>query len=367
MKLAFTGDIHFGNIEKFTDNPFKNVVTTLSEFNCVVNLEAVFLPKSYTGSPIKQKMCLSQNDETIAHLKQLNPFLTNLSNNHINDYGNFGAKNTIKQLKTANLSYFGAGYSHEDHNLFVSENDKILFISYTCRDFEIMQLAKLFNETDFIGPKEFSFELIRKQIKDYNDYKKIVLFHWGIEDTHYPVPEQRTVARKLIDLGIDLIIGNHPHVIQSYEQYKGKWIFYCLGHFFFPHFVINPSKLTYYREKYFDFQYKSRNKSIIPVFDVSQESIVLDRIYTIEANSNFEQNFVNKNINHNFFLFKNDKIYDLFFKYHVIYRKWVHRIFWPLRKIKILIMFIKWHLAPSSRQLFGSLKGYLGKSESTPR
>jgi len=365
MKIAFTGDICFGNIDKFTNNPFKNVVATLSKLNCVVNLEAVFLPKSYTGNPIKQKMCLRQNDETIAYLKQLNPFLVNLSNNHINDYGNFGAENVIKQLQTADLEYLGAGYSDQDHNLFGLKKEKILFLAYTTRSTDTTG-SKLFNEANLIGPKEFSFELIKRQIKGYERYKKIILFHWGVEDENYPLPEQRTVAKKLIDLGIDLIIGNHPHVVQSYEQYKGKWIFYCLGHLFFPHFVMNENKLTYYRGKYFDFQHKNRNKSIVPVFKIDQEGIVLDQIYTIKANRNFEQKFINKSIHHNLFLFSNDKLYSLFYKYHAIYRRWVCRFCWPIRKVKILIFFTKWNLVPFSKQLFGSLKGYLGKSKSVP-
>jgi poly-gamma-glutamate synthesis protein (capsule biosynthesis protein) len=37
----------------------------------------------------------------------------------------------------------------------------------------------------------------------------------------------------MIDAGADLIIGSHPHVLQGFEQYKGKWIAYSLGNFIF--------------------------------------------------------------------------------------------------------------------------------------
>ena len=42
----------------------------------------------------------------------------------------------------------------------------------------------------------------------------------------------------MIDAGADLIIGHHAHVIQSMEQYRGKYIFYGLGNFIFPDFEV---------------------------------------------------------------------------------------------------------------------------------
>jgi len=334
MKLAFTGDICFGDVEEFTDNPFKNIVAQLSEFDCVVNLEAVFLPKSYTEDPIKQKLCLRQHDETIAYLKKINPFLVNLANNHINDYGDFGANNTIEQLELAGLRYFGAGYDHQNHNVFISEKAKIMFLSYVTRGTDLTG-SVLFNEADLIGPKEFSFELVEQQIRDCTDYKKIVLLHWGAEDLHYPLPEQREVAKKLVDMGIDLIIGNHPHVIQSFEQYRGKWIFYCLGNFFFPNFVLVKKKRVYR-----DIHSKERKITIVPVFDVNDQGITLYKIYTIAANEKFEPRLVDKEIRHNVLLVEHQKLYGLFYKFYLLYenRKLRSQLGLPMRIAKALTL-----------------------------
>ena len=41
------------------------------------------------------------------------------------------------------------------------------------------------------------------------------------------------LAHRFIDAGADLIVGGHPHVLQSFEYYKGKWIAYSLGNFIF--------------------------------------------------------------------------------------------------------------------------------------
>ena len=63
----------------------------------------------------------------------------------------------------------------------------------------------------------------KKMLKDdiENIRKKVdflmVSMHWGIEYDFTPSQEQRDLAKFLADLGVDLIIGTHPHVVQPAE------------------------------------------------------------------------------------------------------------------------------------------------------
>jgi len=57
--------------------------------------------------------------------------------------------------------------------------------------------------------------------------------HAGIEYTDKPNDSQVNFAHAAIDAGADLVIGHHPHVVQTMEKYKGKYIFYSLGNFVF--------------------------------------------------------------------------------------------------------------------------------------
>jgi poly-gamma-glutamate synthesis protein (capsule biosynthesis protein) len=59
----------------------------------------------------------------------------------------------------------------------------------------------------------------------------IACVHWGQDYEYELQPTQLVMGRQLIDLGYDLVIGNHPHVLQSMEVYKGKFICYSLGNF----------------------------------------------------------------------------------------------------------------------------------------
>jgi poly-gamma-glutamate synthesis protein (capsule biosynthesis protein) len=62
----------------------------------------------------------------------------------------------------------------------------------------------------------------------------ICLAHWGHEYTDAIQEEQQHWARWLIDHGADLVVGSHPHVVQSLDTWRGKWIAYSLGNAVFP-------------------------------------------------------------------------------------------------------------------------------------
>jgi poly-gamma-glutamate capsule biosynthesis protein CapA/YwtB (metallophosphatase superfamily) len=72
-------------------------------------------------------------------------------------------------------------------------------------------------------------------VKPYSDYR-IAFIHWGTEYTAQPQDKQKEIAHQIIDLGADIILGHHPHVVQSVEIYNNKPIFYSLGNFVFDQY-----------------------------------------------------------------------------------------------------------------------------------
>ena len=57
--------------------------------------------------------------------------------------------------------------------------------------------------------------------------------HWGIERQYLANKNQTDLAHQLVDAGCDLVLGSHPHVLQTMEVYKGKMIAYSQGNFCF--------------------------------------------------------------------------------------------------------------------------------------
>jgi poly-gamma-glutamate capsule biosynthesis protein CapA/YwtB (metallophosphatase superfamily) len=61
----------------------------------------------------------------------------------------------------------------------------------------------------------------------------VVLPHWGEEYVAVPNARQRSFARAAAEAGADLVVGNHPHWVQGYEEIDGTFVAYALGNFVF--------------------------------------------------------------------------------------------------------------------------------------
>jgi len=61
----------------------------------------------------------------------------------------------------------------------------------------------------------------------------VCLVHWGVENSENVTDEQRQLGRWLIDRGVDLVVGSHPHCVQALDFYHGCPIAYSLGNLVF--------------------------------------------------------------------------------------------------------------------------------------
>jgi len=58
----------------------------------------------------------------------------------------------------------------------------------------------------------------------------VLSMHWGTEYQHQPTDEQRNQARTLLaSPDVDVILGDHVHVVQPFEELNGKWVAYGMG------------------------------------------------------------------------------------------------------------------------------------------
>ena len=105
----------------------------------------------------------------------------------------------------------------------------------------------------------------------------ILLAHWGYEFVHIPPFGLTLEAKSFIDAGADCIIGGHSHVIQGYEIYKDKPIFYSLGNFIF------------------DQKLRSTRYSTILDISIDAENTISHRFIPIYINSNFQPQTASKN------------------------------------------------------------------------
>jgi poly-gamma-glutamate synthesis protein (capsule biosynthesis protein) len=64
----------------------------------------------------------------------------------------------------------------------------------------------------------------------------IAMPHWGPEYVSVPNWLQRNLARRAVDAGADVVVGNHTHVVQAIQEIDGVPVFYGLGNFIFDQY-----------------------------------------------------------------------------------------------------------------------------------
>jgi poly-gamma-glutamate synthesis protein (capsule biosynthesis protein) len=220
--LSFLGDV-------VLDKAYE-VNVPLDDF--VFNLEH---PLSCQGIPARNKVNFCAERSFIEKTFGKMPLAVNLANNHIADFGDAAFLKTLDFLRANEIAYFGAGKAQDNFNnpaIIPFEGKHIALLGYSCPS-----TNAIFGDENHFGSAKLMAERI---VQDINYSKKkadlvVINLHWGVEDIRYPKPEDVKLARGLIDAGADLLIGHHAHVIQSFEKYKGKNIFYGLGHFIFPY------------------------------------------------------------------------------------------------------------------------------------
>jgi gamma-polyglutamate biosynthesis protein CapA len=161
---------------------------------------------------------------TATLLKRHNVALVNLANNHGFDFNTSGLESTAQFLKNAGINHIGHPLRIEEQYVYV-ETVKGVPIVWTG-----------FNATYPTFKLEKAKEHLTQLSLKYPEHLIIVQIHWGEEYVLRPNIFQVETAHTLAASGADLIIGHHPHVVQTIEVFNGVPIVYSLGNFIFDQY-----------------------------------------------------------------------------------------------------------------------------------
>ena len=167
----------------------------------------------------------------------LDLFLT--ANNHTYDTGYKGLLRTQKVLKERGVDYTGTRETADGPTYIIKDINgiKVGFACYTYETKSAVAGRKALNGillSAEAGPLVNSFDynkLDEFYSKAENDYKKMlsegadaVIFymHWGNEYQRTLTKHQTAMAQKLADIGVDVIVGGHPHTVQPFDVLKGE-------------------------------------------------------------------------------------------------------------------------------------------------
>ena len=210
----------------------------VGNLECAITTRTERQPKSYT---------FAAPPETAQALVVAGFDVLSLANNHVMDYGSQGLLDTRSTLSQSGIASVGAGVNAaEAHAPVILERNglRLAFLAYVDVPEETGGFdTHTWNATaSQPGVAWADLDQITTDISAAKAQADVVVvqLHSGNEvGTYIPAvsPNQRAEAHAAIDAGAALVIGSHPHILQTIEQYHGGLIAYSLGNFVFDNYL----------------------------------------------------------------------------------------------------------------------------------
>ncbi|MBR4574192.1 MAG: CapA family protein [Lachnospiraceae bacterium] len=236
--LTFTGDIGFDKYMKGREGDEDLLSEDITSFlkgsdHLIVNVEGPLYDGTSSGAGSAGSALPHSMDPAVRFfLKRINADIWNICNNHIMDCGYDGIKSTLEYAKQCNAMPLGAGMSISEASAPVILDGAggigLIGVGYqrACR------------KADEDTPGCFSWsdlDLIRQKIESVKRTCRwcIIVAHAGEEFTALPSPYTRDRYISYLEMGADIVVAHHPHVVNNYEIFGDKAVFYSLGNFIF--------------------------------------------------------------------------------------------------------------------------------------
>lgn len=245
ISLLFIGDI-MGHDEQIWsaedrethtfnyDNVFQYIKPVINNVDiAIANLEVTLAGRPYMGYPqFSSPAALASACKNAG----IDYFVT--ANNHAADRGSKGIRSTINRLDSLGIPHTGTFLDSSSRDsltpLIIHKNGvSIALLNYTYgTNGIVVQPPVIVNLLD----KDVITNDVRKA-KSMNPDFIILFLHWGTEYDTVPSKTQTELARYFKSIGVDLVIGSHPHVIQRMERIKDSIsgnenvVVYSLGNF----------------------------------------------------------------------------------------------------------------------------------------
>lgn len=283
-KIGFVGDLILGDqpvifgcgVDSFWhkknyEGLFDGATKVLREFDyTIANFEAIIKQRTDDDNVNNWSMCCDENVCKV--IKESGIDIVSVANNHTFDYGIEAYENTVNCLEKNGISIIG---KKEKPWVILKDNDMsiaLVGVSY-------LKVKAKENVPYFFSPKEEEWEYVLSNIAHCD--KKIVYVHWGNEFIPFGTEKQKEIANNLSEMGFDIIIGHHPHIIEDEEMVQNTACFYSLGNFVSDYWQKRLRK-TYVleydlSEDKFVKHHGNINKSGAPVINGKTEEVVFNK------------------------------------------------------------------------------------------
>lgn len=222
--------------------PFKNITSFLKTGDFVfANLETPIT----AGAPVLTGSMTFRSDPGVEKgLKNAGVTIVSLANNHTMNKGVNGMRDTLSYLDKAGIKHAGGGMNITEAltpAIVTVKGVRFAFLAFNDSD---VVPASYGATASHAGTALMDAAVMAKAVKAAKKKADVVIvsMHSGTEYKPTPNSRQTSFAHAAIDAGATIVIGHHPHVVQTVEKYKGKWIIYSLGNFVFDQMWSNDTR-----------------------------------------------------------------------------------------------------------------------------
>ncbi len=225
LTLTFVGDCTLGTNQNhpyentfhqyYDDNGEDYFLENVRHIFAADDLTVVNLEGSLTNATEREEKLYNHKGppEYVRILTGSSVEVATMGNNHRLDYGEAGLAETVETLENAGIDYC----YNQVYLVREVRGVKVGFVSVSAYD-------------DGDGVEFFLNEGYRV-LRQAGCSIVVACIHWGEDKMYIPNEFQTALGHKIIDMGYDLVVGSHPHVLQAIECYQGKYICYSLGNF----------------------------------------------------------------------------------------------------------------------------------------
>ena len=240
VKGTVVGDIMLGRSikNKSAKNNYSDILDGVSSIwkdsdYVSGNLECALLDNPDDFKKNDKEIHINAETKSVNLLKDNGFTLINLANNHLADFKAKGVVNTLDTLDKVGLKHVGAGRNLTEAAAYdIQEINGVKIATIAVSDIIPKDFAARDSKAGILTTKTLKYY---QAVKDASEKADLVIanIHWGVEYGMTETEAQQQLARNLINWGVDVVIGSHPHVLQPVEKYGDGIIFYSMGNFVF--------------------------------------------------------------------------------------------------------------------------------------
>ncbi|MDQ6650435.1 MAG: CapA family protein, partial [Actinomycetota bacterium] len=240
VTLAFGGDVHFeGSLRTRLADPssaLASIAPALSRADlAMVNLETAVTTR---GTPAAKQYVFRAPPAAFSALKEAGVDVASMANNHGEDYGETGLRDSLDAAAAVGLPVVGIGLTEDAafapwRRTINGQRVAVIGATQVLDDDLAAAWTAGPDKPGLASAKDVPRLLATVRTARASADTVVVYLHWGTEQVSCPTPAQRTLGSQLVAAGADVVVGSHAHLLLGGGYLDGAYVDYGLGNFVF--------------------------------------------------------------------------------------------------------------------------------------